>query len=109
MNCGEIGDICATAPAGPASCAGYTVQKEWSNKNNDCIVTDPNVVVNDFTVAATPATVTVPAGGMATATMTLTKTAGTAENVALTVDGADGADGRRSRRRRSPRPAARRR
>jgi len=37
---GEIGDICN---AQEGSVAGYTVQKEWSNRNGACIVTDPNV------------------------------------------------------------------
>ncbi|HEX9101691.1 MAG TPA: hypothetical protein VF997_05785, partial [Polyangia bacterium] len=84
-NCGEIGDICATNAGETGVVSGYTVQKEWSNKNNDCIVVDPNVVINDFTVAASPTMVSVPAGGMATTTITLTKTAGNAENVALSV------------------------
>ncbi|MCU1278062.1 MAG: hemagglutinin protein, partial [bacterium] len=84
QNCGEIGDICAVGAGETAMVAGYAVQKEWSNKNNNCIATDPNVVVNDFTVAATPATVNVPVGGMATTMIKLTKTAGTAENAALT-------------------------
>jgi MYXO-CTERM domain-containing protein len=79
--CGEIGDICN---AQQGTVAGYTVQKEWSNKNNACIVTDPNVTVNDFSVAASPTMVTVPQGGMATVQVTLTKVAGMAENAALT-------------------------
>ncbi len=87
-NCGEIGDICAvggTAEAG--TIAGFTVQKEWSNKNNACIVTDPNVMLNDFTVAVAPAAVSVPAGGMGTATVTLTKVGGMTENATLTAVG----------------------
>jgi hypothetical protein len=83
-NCGEIGDICAIGPGETAQVAGFAVQKEWSNKNNDCIATDPNAVVNDFTAAASPATVNVPVGGMATTTVKLTKTTGMAENAALT-------------------------
>jgi MYXO-CTERM domain-containing protein len=83
-NCGEIGDICATGGTGETGQVnGYTVQKEWSNKNNDCIVTDPKVVINDFSIAVAPATVNVPVGGMATATVTLTKVAGMAENATL--------------------------
>ena len=81
QSCGEIGDICN---AQQGTIGSYTVQKEWSNKNNACIVTDPNVVVNTFTVAAAPATLMVPQGGMATVKVTLTKTAGVAENAALT-------------------------
>ena len=81
--------------------AGYFVQNEWSNKNKKCIAVDPNLVINDFTLAVSPTEISVPAGGSADVTVTLTKTAGVAENIALTrADAADGIDGRRSRRRR---------
>ena len=47
---GEIGDICAY-PSSPAAkspdtalVAGYTVQLEWSNKNNKCEATDPSIM-----------------------------------------------------------------
>ncbi|HXU68146.1 MAG TPA: hypothetical protein VN947_02395 [Polyangia bacterium] len=83
-NCGEIGDICAIGQGETDVVNNYTVQKEWSNKNNNCIATDPNVMVNDFTVAASPAMVQVPVGGSATTTVKLTKTAGSAENATLT-------------------------
>jgi hypothetical protein len=83
--CGEIGDICAVGAGETAMVSGYAVQKEWSNKNNDCIATDPNVVINDFTVAASSTSVMVPVGGMATTTITLTKTAGVAENATLSI------------------------
>jgi hypothetical protein len=87
-NCGEIGDICATGGTGEAgTVAGFLVQKEWSNKNNKCIVTDPNVMVNDFTVAVAPAMVSVPAGGSVTATVTLTKTSGMADTATLSAVG----------------------
>ncbi len=83
-NCGEIGDICATGGTGETGTVnGYVVQKEWSNKNNGCIVTDPNAVVNDFSIAVAPSPVMVPSGGSATATVTLTKKTGMAENVTL--------------------------
>ena len=84
-NCGEIGDICAVGgTAETGTVGGFIVQKEWSNKNNACIATDPNVVLNDFTIAASPAEVEVPVGGSAMVTITLTKTTGMAESVALT-------------------------
>jgi hypothetical protein len=86
-NCGEIGDICATGADEAGTVAGFLVQKEWSNKNNKCIVTDPNVMVNDFTVAVAPAMVSVPIGGSVTTTVTLTKGAGMAENATLTAVG----------------------
>jgi hypothetical protein len=84
-NCGEIGDICAVGGTQEtATINGFMVQKEWSNKNKACIGSDPNAVVNDFTIAVDPVSVTVPRGGSATVTVTLTKTTGMAENVALT-------------------------
>ncbi|MDB4967600.1 MAG: hemagglutinin protein [Myxococcales bacterium] len=79
--CGEIGDICNGQEG---TVGNYTVQKEWSNKLNSCIATNPNVSVNDFSVAAAPAMVNVPVGGSATTTITLTKVSGMAENATLT-------------------------
>jgi MYXO-CTERM domain-containing protein len=82
---GEIGDICngQSATVGPD-----TVQKEWSNQKNACIATNPMYTVNDFSVAVTPSTaLNVPVGGMTTATVTLTKTAGNADTAALTATG----------------------
>ena len=86
---GEIGDICnakqCSGTTGKSACPGsWVVQLEWSNKNNACISNDPSVVVNDFSIAASPTTITVPAGGMTTTKLTLTKTAGTADTVKLT-------------------------
>jgi MYXO-CTERM domain-containing protein len=78
---GEIGDICN---AQQGKVGSYVVQKEWSNSQNACIVTNPNVMVNDFSVAAAPAMLTVAAGGMTTTMLTLTKTAGMADTVKLT-------------------------
>ena len=84
-NCGEIGDICAVGgTAEGAMVAGFFVQNEWSNKNKKCIAADPNAVVNDFTLAVSPTEISVPAGGSADVTVTLTKTTGVAENIALT-------------------------
>jgi MYXO-CTERM domain-containing protein len=84
-NCGEIGDICAVGGTQEtATINGFVVQKEWSNKNKACIGTDANAVVNDFTIAVDPSSVTVPIGGSATVTVTLTKKTGVGESVALT-------------------------
>jgi len=78
---GEIGDICN---AQQGTVGSYTVQKEWSNSQGACIATNPNVSVNDFTMAANPTMVSVPQGGMATVMVSLTKTAGMSETVMLT-------------------------
>ncbi len=92
QGCGEIGDICNGKQCTPAvtgqtptqtTCpTSYVVQLEYSNSKG-CIAQDPSMVVNAFTVAASPATVNVPAGGMATTAVNLTKTTGSAENVKL--------------------------
>ncbi len=78
-NCGEIGDICATNAGETAAVGSFTVQKEWSNAFNDCIVMSPN----QFAAASSLQTVSVPVGGTATATITLTKKAGAAEMAKL--------------------------
>jgi MYXO-CTERM domain-containing protein len=84
-NCGEIGDICAVGGMGEVGMVnGFFVQNEWSNKKKACIATDASTVVNDFTVAVAPTMISVPVGGSAMATVTLTKTTGVAESVALT-------------------------
>jgi MYXO-CTERM domain-containing protein len=88
QGCGEIGDICATNSAAEVgTVAGYTVQKEWSNKLNACVVSNPSIVVNDFTMALSSISVNVPVGGMATTTVTLTKTGGIAESATLSATG----------------------
>ena len=93
---GEIGDICnasqckvssggtATTTTCPTT---YVLQNEWSNKKGACIAQDPTLVVNDFSVATTPAatmTINVPQGGMTTVMVALTKTAGASETVNFT-------------------------
>jgi MYXO-CTERM domain-containing protein len=89
QSCGEIGDICngqkcSTSGTGKTACpTSYVVQLEWSNKNNACIAQDPSIMVNGFTVAASPMTLNVPAGGMATVDVTTTKTSGSSETVQL--------------------------
>lgn len=80
---GEIGDICATGGASEVgTMTGFTVQKEWSNALGQCVVSNPNIVINDFSLGAA-STVNVPQGGSAMVMLTLTKVSGTAENVAL--------------------------
>ncbi len=84
-NCGEIGDICAVGGAAEgAMVAGFFVQNEWSDKYKKCIAVDPNTTANDFGLALSSTEITVPAGGSTDVTVTLTKTAGVAENIALT-------------------------
>jgi Bacterial pre-peptidase C-terminal domain len=84
---GEIGDICngqqgtITSPAGTA----YTVQTEFSNAANDCVVTR-NLGGSTFGVAVSPAAATVNAGSSVAFSVTTTAT-GAAQSVALSVAG----------------------
>lgn len=91
---GENGDICnasqckLTGPAGGLTTCptSYIVQNVWSNEKNACISQNPAYTpTNDFSMAVSPSTtIDVPAGGMATAMVTLTKTAGTSDTVNFT-------------------------
>ncbi len=84
QQCGEIGDICVGQPG---TAAGYTVQLEWSNKNNKCIDHDPNVVFNDFSLALDPTSATAAPGGTATVNVAAMPTTGSQPvTLALTAD-----------------------
>jgi len=84
QSCGEIGDICAGI-AGTA--AGYTVQKQWSNKQGACVDHDPSVVVNDFTLSLDASTA-VAAGASGSAALSASPTTGSnAITISLSVSG----------------------
>jgi MYXO-CTERM domain-containing protein len=101
---GEIGDICNASQCVPLKAGGtptkttcpgsYIVQNEWSNSKNACVAMDPTLVVNDFTIAATPTTtIDVPQGGTATVMVAMTKSVGTGETATLTATGPMGVTG----------------
>jgi hypothetical protein len=85
---GEIGDICnaqqATVTGGDSRT--YTVQREFSNLQNNCVVGGP-VTTNDFSISVSPSTVSVTAGSGGTATVSTAVTAGSAGSVALSTSG----------------------
>jgi hypothetical protein len=85
---GEIGDICN---AEQGSVAGYTVQKEWSNKQGACIVTNgstpPPPPANDFSIAVSPTSGTVKVGSSASFTVSTKVTSGSATSITLGVGG----------------------
>jgi hypothetical protein len=83
---GEIGDICNAQQGSMVGSDGvtYTVQKEFSNAANNCIVSR---TTSDFTIKASPGTVSVAAGASAQVTIATT-TVGTAETVNLAASGA---------------------
>jgi hypothetical protein len=88
---GEIGDICNAQQGTFIGSDGvvYTVQKEFSNVLNNCIVTNPSVVVPDFAMAVSPPNLTygVNVRGL-TDTVSTATLAGPAEALTLSVTGA---------------------
>jgi len=86
---GEIGDICNGQEATVVGNDGvtYTVQKEFSNAANDCIATKA-ATANDFSLSASPASLTVAEGASATDTITTAVTSGSAQTINLSVSGA---------------------
>jgi hypothetical protein len=88
---GEIGDICN---AQQGSICGFTVQTEWSNQAGACIVkksasdncgtvTPPN----DFSIAASPSSATVTAGGSTSYSISTAVTSGSAQTITLAASG----------------------
>jgi len=85
---GEIGDIC-NAQQGTvvgSDNVTYTVQKEFSNSANDCIVSKA-VAGNDFTISASPNSVSVVQGNNGTSTIATAVSSGSAQSVSLTATG----------------------
>ncbi len=87
---GEIGDIC-NAQQGSVTSNGttYTVQKEWSNAQNACVVSGPSTPppTNDFSISASPTSLTVAAGSSGSATISTAVVSGSAGTVSLAVSG----------------------
>jgi hypothetical protein len=84
---GEIGDICNAQQGTIVGGDGvtYTVQQEFSNTANDCIVS--RTVSNDFSISASPTTVTVTQGQSGTTTIHTAITSGSAQSVSLSISG----------------------
>jgi hypothetical protein len=81
---GEIGDIC-NAQQGTA--AGFVVQKEWSNQANACIDHKGTTTTNDFSIAASPSSLTVKAGASGTVTVTTAVVSGSPGTITLGATG----------------------
>ena len=86
-NYGEIGDICNgqqdTVTGGDG--VTYTVQKQFSNVAGHCIVS--RTTTNDFSVTASPASLSVARSSSVTATVSVSVTAGAAQSVVLGASG----------------------
>jgi hypothetical protein len=87
---GEIGDICNGQQGTIVGTDGvtYTVQKEFSNLANDCIVSRP--VSNDFSIAVNPASLTIQQGSSGSATVSTAVTSGSAQTISLSASGQPG-------------------
>jgi serine protease len=86
---GEIGDIC-NAQQGTFTGTdgnGYTIQKEFSNQQNDCITTRAVGTTPDFSIALSPASATVAAGSSATFTVSTSPINGSSQTISLSVSG----------------------
>src|SRR6478672_3450854 len=85
---GEIGDIC-NGQQGSYTANGttYTVQLEFSNAANNCVLPPPAAAGPDFSIAASPASQTVTAGAGTSYTATVTASGGFTGSVAFSVSG----------------------
>ena len=88
-NNGEIGDICNGQQGTFTGTDGntYTIQKEFSNQQNDCITTRTVNTNPDFSVSLSPPSTTIAAGGTATVAVSTAKINNSAQSIALSVTG----------------------
>lgn len=85
---GEIGDICNGQGGTVVGSDGvtYNIQLEFSNAANNCIAT--RAVANDFSISASPTSVSVLRGGSGSSTISTAITSGSAQTVSLSAAGA---------------------
>jgi hypothetical protein len=85
---GEIGDICNGQQGSyVANGTTYTIQLEFSNAANNCVLPPTGPPAPNFTIAATPASQTVTAGAGTSYTATVTASGGFTGSVAFSVSG----------------------
>src|SRR5215471_15924254 len=84
---GEIGDIC-NGQQGSYTANGttYTIQLEFSNAANNCVLPPPASSPN-FTLSASPSSVSVTQGSSASSTITVTPSGGFTGSVTLSASG----------------------
>jgi hypothetical protein len=87
MNNGEIGDIC-NGQQGSYTANGttYTIQLEFSNAANNCVLPPPPSSPN-FSLSASPASLTVTQGTSGNSTITVTPSGGFTGSVTLSASG----------------------
>ncbi len=85
---GEIGDICNGQQQAITGADGqtYTVQQEFSNLQNNCVVSGP-ATTNDFSISTSPTSASVAAGSSTTTTVSTAVAAGSAASVSLSASG----------------------
>ena len=85
---GEIGDICnGQQGTYTANGTAYTIQLEFSNAANNCVLPPPAAAGPDFSIAASPASQTVTQGGGTSYTATVTASGGFTGVVNFSVSG----------------------
>ena len=85
---GEIGDICnGQQGTYTANGTAYTIQLEFSNAANNCVLPPPAATGPDFSIAASPASQTVTQGGGTSYTATVTASGGFTGVVSFSVSG----------------------
>jgi hypothetical protein len=90
---GEVADICNAEQGnfGPfLDGQTYTIQYEFSNAQNSCVLPtyQPPAPTSDFSLAASPSTVSASPGGSSSGTINTSITSGSALTVSLAVSGA---------------------
>jgi hypothetical protein len=88
MNNGEIGDIC-NGQQGSYTANGttYTIQLEFSNAANNCVLPPPANQGPNFSLAASPSSLTVTQGSSGNSTITVTPSGGFTGSVTLSASG----------------------
>lgn len=85
---GEIGDICnGQQGTYTANGTAYTIQLEFSNAANNCVLPPPAATGPDFSITASPASQTVTVGGGTSYTATVTASGGFTGVVSFSVSG----------------------
>jgi hypothetical protein len=87
MNNGEIGDIC-NGQQGSYTANGttYTIQLEFSNSANNCVL-PPATQTPNFSLSASPSSLTVTQGSSGSSTITVTDSGGFTGSVTLSASG----------------------
>jgi hypothetical protein len=88
MTNGEIGDICNGQQGSyVANGTTYTIQLEFSNAANNCVLPPPAPANPDFSLSASPSSLTVTQGTSGTSTITVTPSNGFTGSVTLSASG----------------------